>query len=58
MTRFMAYLAIILLSLLNILGNMWFTYGLWPQNWWAFFGFGVIATVVLKSALDAVRAEE
>lgn len=27
------------------LGNFWYTYGLWPLNWWAWWGFGLLLGV-------------
>lgn len=54
MTKFMANIALIALSLVCTLGNFWFTYGIWPKSWMSFVGFGVatIALVVIRMAVD------
>ena len=45
MTAFLASLTLIAAAILTTLGNFWFTYGIWPRNWFAFIGFAVISIV-------------
>lgn len=52
----MAYVALMLAGLGVMLGNYWFTFGLWPQSWLAFFGFGFVG-VLLRVIYDRVEKE-
>lgn len=56
MTAFLANVAIIIASLALMLGNYWYTFGLWPRSWWAFFGFGM-SMIVLMLIREAVQKE-
>ncbi len=56
MTRFIAHLALVCAGLLGMLGNYWFTFGLWPKSWWSFFGFGAL-TILLVAIRDAMEKE-
>ena len=53
MTKFIAILALVVISIGIMLGNYWWTFGLWPQSWRAFTLFA-IANVVVSTALSAV----
>ncbi len=57
MTKLIAILAISSLMFLNTLGNFWFTYGIWPRSWVAFFGFWASA-LVLYNVFNVVRKED
>ena len=48
MTKFLANCFLIVAGISLQLGNYWYTFGLWPQNWWTFFGFA-FATVLLMA---------
>lgn len=54
MTQFLAYLCLLILGLVNMIGLYWFAFGLWPQNWWAFFGFGLL-NVFIFAARTAIK---
>jgi hypothetical protein len=56
MTRFIAMLALIALLVLNMLGNFWFTYGIWPRSWSAFIFFA-LCSVTLGAMLTSVTHE-
>lgn len=43
---------LVLLFLIGI-GNMWFTYGLWPQSWAAYFFF-IVAYLMVMGALKSI----
>lgn len=51
MQSFLSSVAIVLLSSLTVLGNMWFTYGIWPRSWGSFVLFTFISYVVVILAL-------
>lgn len=57
MTKFVAYLGILVASILATLGNFWFTYGVWPRSWWSFLVFALIS-VCIQIAYRAVKSEE
>lgn len=48
MERLLAYLAVLGLALANSLGSAYYTYGLWPQNWVAFFGFSLVGASLIR----------
>ena len=56
MTVLLALAAVITAQFFIQLGNLWFTYGLWPQNWASFSTFVVLA-LVNALLLDRVRKE-
>ena len=57
MTRLIAWLALLTASTFHTLGNMWFTYGIWPRSWGAFFTFW-IAGIALISVMQELKKEE
>lgn len=57
MTKFLAYLAILVASILATLGNFWFTYGVWPRSWGSFVGFALIS-VCIQLAYMGVKGED
>lgn len=57
MTKFMANTALLILGVGCMLGNMRFTYGLWPKSWGAFFGFA-LASIILVVIRMAVEKED
>lgn len=56
MTTFLAFVCLLSLGFVSMLGNFWFTFGLWPQSW-ASFTFFWLVSIVLHKALDAVHKE-
>lgn len=56
MSKFIANVALIVAGLAVALGNYWYTFGIWPRSWWAFFGFG-LAMIVLMLVRQAVEKE-
>ncbi|MGE3341463.1 MAG: hypothetical protein AB7J46_06240 [Candidatus Altimarinota bacterium] len=54
MTKTIAKFALLVLGLLVSLGNYWFTFGLWPKNWWSFFGFALcsVALMLMNISID------
>ena len=57
MTKILALLLLTFLSLLTTMGNMWYTFGLWPQSWIAFIGFWIIS-VILAALVEIVRRSD
>jgi hypothetical protein len=55
-TRIVAEFGIIVASLSLMLGNYWFTFGLWPKSWWYFAGFG-LAQFTLMAMAVGIRSE-
>jgi hypothetical protein len=55
-TRFVAHVALIVAALFAQLGNYWFTFGLWPQSWAAFVGFGLL-WILIAVARDGIQKE-
>lgn len=53
MTRFVAYCALIAATFAVQLGNFWYTYGIWPQSWWAFtlFLFASMSLMLIREAI-------
>ncbi len=49
--------ALMACALAVTLGLYWFAFGLWPQSWLAFFGFGFLS-VVLRVIYDSIEAED
>lgn len=56
MTKVIANVAMLVAALALMLGNYWFTFGLWPKSWLAFFGFGM-AAIVLALLQEMVKHE-
>jgi uncharacterized protein (DUF983 family) len=56
-TKFLAYVALLILSQVNMVANMWYTYSMWPQNWLSFVFFGTITTSIIYLMLDNVKKE-
>lgn len=46
MSKFIALTSLMFLGLFSVLGNYWFTYGLWPKSWFSFIGFGVLSVTI------------
>jgi hypothetical protein len=46
MERLIANLAITAALFACQLANYWYTFGLWPRSWLAFFGFGALVIVL------------
>jgi hypothetical protein len=56
MAKAIAMLCIVVLMFLNMLGNFWFTYGIWPQSWASFtIFFGI--TMLLHTLLEVIKKE-
>lgn len=56
MSKLIAILALLATSSLIMLGNFWFTFGIWPRSWIAFFAFWVLS--VTNYALLTVITRE
>ena len=56
MTKAIALLALVSIQILSMLGNIWFTYGLWPRSWASFVVFG-IAHLLIVLAIRAINRE-
>ena len=56
MTKFIALLALIVCVFAIMLGNFWFTYGIWPKSWASFTLFFLLFTIV-HSLIDAVKKD-
>jgi uncharacterized membrane protein len=54
MTKGIAKLALAAISIGLMLGNYWFTFGLWPRSWSAFmfFAVAIIGVSLLNIAID------
>ena len=57
MTKFVARIALMGCALAVMLGNYWYTFGLWPRSWWAFIGFG-LAAIVVREIYAVVEKEK
>lgn len=55
-SKLIAALALIASSFCIMLGNFWFTYGVWPRSWTAFVFFAV-AQMVNYLLLQAIGKE-
>ena len=51
MTKFIAIACLVVLLMLNTLGNYWFTYGIWPRSWGALALFTFTTTLLSMSAM-------
>ena len=53
-SKFLARVFLSVAGLAVVLGNYWFTYGLWPKSWTSFTLFGVasIVLIALNVAID------
>jgi hypothetical protein len=52
MERLIAILALVAAGFFIVLGNFWFTYGIWPRSWTsftAFFCLGLANTLLLQT---------
>jgi hypothetical protein len=56
-SRFLAQVWLASMALLIMVGNMYYTYGLWPRSWRSFFLFGGL-TLVLIAIRIAIENEE
>jgi 4-hydroxybenzoate polyprenyltransferase len=54
MTKFLAQVLLIVITLAVTLGNYWYTFGLWPKSWWSFvgFGFAMILLLLIRETVD------
>lgn len=57
MSKVIASLALVSCTFLLQLGNMWFTYGIWPKEWSMYALFWVLG-LINYSLLTAVMKEE
>lgn len=57
MSKFVAAVALIAASGFIGLGNMYYTYGIWPKSWWAFAIFWVLGMIVY-GLLSAIKKED
>ncbi len=55
-TRTIAVVALAALAIGTMLGNYWFTFGLWPRSWGSFLFFAA-TQLVLSGLMDIVRRE-
>ncbi len=58
MTQAIALLALTVLAIGLMLGNYWFTFGLWPQSWTSFVLFAAASLVVSGLMQAVVRSED
>jgi len=58
MTKVIALLALTVLAIGLMLGNYWFTFGLWPQSWLAFMLFAAGSLVVSGLMQAVVRSDD
>ena len=42
MLLILSALFVVSLAALCVLGNFWFTYGIWPRSWWSFALFAIL----------------
>lgn len=54
MPKIIASLALVILQFGVVLGNYWFTFGLWPSSWTAFFSFA-LASMILAACHVVVQ---
>jgi hypothetical protein len=54
MTKAIAKIALAVISLGLMLGNYWYTFGLWPRSWgaFAFFATSLLIVSLLNVAID------
>jgi len=54
MTKIVAKLALMMISIGLMLGNWWFTFGLWPRSWgaFAFFATALVIVTALQLAIE------
>lgn len=54
MTKFLAHCFLIVAGLVIMLGNYWFTFGLWPQSWVSFvvFGMASLTLILLRTEME------
>lgn len=60
MAKMIALFSLFAFSLLNTLGNFWFTYGIWPRSWGAFVLFwftGMIIYLLMTKLTEELRQE-
>lgn len=57
MTKAIATIALVVISIGLGLGNYWWTFGLWPKSWLSFLLFG-FASVLVSTALSAVMKSD
>ncbi len=53
MTQLLAVLFLLLLSTLNGIASMWFTFGIWPVRYWPLLVFSMTGAL-LYSAMTAI----
>lgn len=56
MTKFVAVFSLVVIQIGVMLGNYWFTFGLWPRSWGAFIFFG-ISSIAVALLLQAIKEE-
>lgn len=55
MAKFLAHLFLVAASYATILGNYWFTYGIWPRSWISFAAFGGLTIILMILSLLLAR---
>lgn len=54
MEKFLAMVFVVLLVGFTMLGNFWFTYGVWPRSWWSF-AFFVVAGMINAGLMNTLH---
>ena len=57
MSKAVALIALVVAAAFVALGNYWYTFGLWPRSWWAFFGFLGLQILIMQLR-DAIQRED
>lgn len=57
MTKTVALISLLIISIFVGLGNFWFTYGIWPKSWSSLALFGCLS-IIINLTLQAVLREE
>lgn len=57
MTKFVARISLFIAQIGVMFGNYWFTFGLWPKSWTAFFGFASVGVLLLALGLIIERED-
>lgn len=57
MVKLVAVIAVMVAAGFVALGNYWYTFGIWPRSWRAFFGF-LVLQIIVTQLFDAIRKGE
>jgi membrane protein implicated in regulation of membrane protease activity len=58
MNELLAALFLMVSATAIMLGNFWFTYGIWPRSWWSFVVFSMLSLILQRVLAEFMKGEK